>query len=389
MVFMSKKKWLPIMGITILLCAACGKEQIPAVNQQESTEEVQETLQQTTEESAESVSVRIYFSRIGEMGLESAEETLNGLRPETIISHLSLHNITSIDTKVNSFSEEQENGKKILYLDLTKAYGEYVNTMNEQSEDLILAALTKTFLEAYQADGLMLTVEGKALTTAHQTYDFPLDGKMATEEVESQESEETAEPVEYTIERREEQDGEQLQIAYPVIGGLADTDMEELFNGKITDYLYAMYDPKSTNLLTCDYEVTWQDETSLSVILRGSLDLKGNSRINQFATAFNFDFVRGDNNRLADMVDVETMVEKLTSFKDCELVNEMSQEEFEEMLSKHFPNLSDSLSQFDFDFKNILLVTPGYSYRTEDGIGLILPLTGEDRDYMEIRVNNL
>ena len=141
--------------------------------------------------------------------------------------------------------------------------------------------------------------------------------------------------------------------------------------------------------MTCDYEVTWQDETSLSVILRGSLDLKGNSRINQFATAFNFDFVRGDNNRLADMVDVETMVEKLTSFKDCELVNEMSQEEFEEMLSKHFPNLSDSLSQFDFDFKNILLVTPGYSYRTEDGIGLILPLTGEDRDYMEIRVNNL
>lgn len=89
------------------------------------------------------------------------------------------------------------------------------------------------------------------------------------------------------------------------------------------------------------------------------------------------------------MVDVETMVEKLTSFKDCELVNEMSQEEFEEMLSKHFPNLSDSLSQFDFDFKNILLVTPGYSYRTEDGIGLILPLTGGDRDYMEIRVNNL
>ena len=101
-IFMSRKKWLPMIGITILLCAACGKEQVPAVNQ-ESTEEVQESLQQTTEESADPVQVRIYFSRIGEMGLESAEETLNGLRPENIISHLSLHNITSIDTKVNSF----------------------------------------------------------------------------------------------------------------------------------------------------------------------------------------------------------------------------------------------------------------------------------------------
>lgn len=379
---------MPMIGITILLCAACGKEQIPAVNQ-ESTEEVQESLQQTMEESAEPVQVRIYFSRIGEMGLESAEETLNGLRPENIISHLSLHNITSIDTKVNSFSEEKENGKKILYLDLTKAYSEYVNTMNEQSEELILTALSKTFLEAYDADGLMLTVEGKALTTAHRTYDAPLTGELAFTEEESAEKEESVEPVEYTVERKEVQEGEQLQIAYPVIGSLADPEVEALFNGKITDYIYAMFDAENTNLLTCDYEITWQDETSLSVILRGSLDLKGNSHVNQFATAFNFDFVREDNNRLADVEDVEKIAEKLTSFEDCELLDDISQNEFEEILNKHFPNLSDSLSQFDFDFKNILLVTPGYSYRTEEGIGLILPLTGENWDYVEVRVNNL
>lgn len=385
-IFMSRKKWLPMIGITILLCAACGKEQVPAVNQ-ESTEEVQESLQQTTEESADPVQVRIYFSRIGEMGLESAEETLNGLRPENIISHLSLHNITSIDTKVNSFSEEKENGKKILYLDLTKAYGEYVNTMNEQSEELILAALTKTFLEAYDADGLMLTVEGKLLTTSHQTYHAPLTGELAATEEERAEKEETAESVEYTVERKEMQEGEQLKIAYPVIGGLA--DVEELFNRKITDYIYAMYDAENTRLLTCDYEITWQDETSLSVVLRGSLDLKGNSHVNQFATAFNFDFVRKDNNRLADLEDVEKIAEKLASFEDCELLGEISRNEFEEMLNKHFPNLSASLSQFDFDFKNILLVTPGYSYQTEKGIGLILPLTGERWDYMEVRVNNL
>lgn len=387
-IFMSRKKWLPMIGITILLCAACGKEQVPAVNQ-ESTEEVQESLQQTTEESADPVQVRIYFSRIGEMGLESAEETLNVLRPENIISHLSLHNITSIDTKVNSFSEEKKNGKKILYLDLTKAYGEYVNTMNEQSEELILAALSKTFLEAYDADGLMLTVEGKPLTTAHQTYHAPLTGELAATEEERAEKEETAESVEYTVERKEMQEGEQLKIAYPVIGGLADADVEELFNRKITDYIYAMYDAENTRLLTCDYEITWQDETSLSVILRGSLDLKGNSHVNQFATAFNFDFVREDNNRLADLEDVEKIAEKLASFEDCELLGEISRNEFEEMLNKHFPNLSDSLSQFDFDFKNILLVTPGYSYQTEKGIGLILPLTGERWDYMEVRVNNL
>lgn len=131
---MSKKTWLPLLGITILLCTACGQKEIPAVNQ-EPTEENRESVQQMTEESAEPVQVRIYFSRIGESGLESAEETISGLRPENLLSHLGLHNIVSIDTKVNSFSEEEAKGKKILYLDLTKQYGEYVNTMNEQSEN--------------------------------------------------------------------------------------------------------------------------------------------------------------------------------------------------------------------------------------------------------------
>lgn len=385
---MSKKKWWPLFGITILLCAACGQNQIPAVNQ-ESTEEIQESVQQVAGESAEPVQVRIYFSRMGAIGLESADETINGLRPENIVTHLGMHNIVSIDTKVNSFSEEKANGKKILYLDLTKQYSEYVNTMNEQSEEILLAALSKTFLEAYGADEFMLTVDGKALTTAHHTYDFPLTEEFASEKEESTESEETTEQSTYTVERVEEQDDEHLQIAYPVITGLDDQDMETLFNEKITDYIYAMYDPENTNLLTCDYDVTWRDETNLSIVLRGTLELKGSTHVYQFATAFNFDFIKGDNTRLADLENVEKIAEKLTAFEDCQLVGEVSREEFEEMLTKYFPNLSETLSQFDFDFKNILQVTPGYSYRTEDGIGLILPLTGENWDYLEICVKNL
>lgn len=234
----------------------------------------------------------------------------------------------------------------------------------------------------------MLTVDGKALTTAHHTYDFPLTEEFASEKEETAESEETSEQISYTVERVEEQDDEHLQIAYPMITGLEDQNMEILFNAKMADYLYAMYDPENTNLLTCDYEVTWQDETSLSIVLRGTLDLKGSTHVYQFATAFNFDFVRGENTRLADWADVDQIAEKLTDFEDCRLVGEMSREEFEEMLTKHFPNLNETLYQFDFDFKNILLATPGYSYRTEDGIGLILPLTGESWDYLEICVTN-
>ena len=55
-------------------------------------------------------------------------------------------------------------------LDLSGAFGEYVKTMGESGEKVVMAALTNTFLENYGADGLVLTVEGEVLETRHASY---------------------------------------------------------------------------------------------------------------------------------------------------------------------------------------------------------------------------
>jgi len=161
------KKLYPLLLAALLLCTACRMEEVPAVE----LDTAEETMAyESGETESEAVQVRIYYCPIGTGGLEVASEEMASLTPESILTHLSRHNIVSIDTKVEKFREEQGEKEKILHLDLTKDFGEYLNTMGMQSEEIIMAALTNTFLDAYEADGIVVTVEGKTLKTTNYEY---------------------------------------------------------------------------------------------------------------------------------------------------------------------------------------------------------------------------
>lgn len=124
------------------------------------------------EENAEIV--KIYYSSKDFSHMMVREEELKQKTPDTILTALALHNIVTLDTKNLAFSlSRAEDGKTCVYLNLNKKFGAYVNTMSAASEELILAALTDTFLDNYEADELLLMVEGEPIETTHNTYDAP------------------------------------------------------------------------------------------------------------------------------------------------------------------------------------------------------------------------
>lgn len=114
----------------------------------------------------------IYYSNSKADGLESETVLVEDVTANVIIGYLAGHNIVSIDTNVNDFRVEAENS--LIYLDLSKAFGEYLKTMGSSGEAVIMAALTDTFLQAYEAEALQITVEGKTIETGHAVYDEPL-----------------------------------------------------------------------------------------------------------------------------------------------------------------------------------------------------------------------
>lgn len=116
----------------------------------------------------------IYYGNAGSYDLNQEIVQLEEKSAEKLLDALARHNIVSLDTKVLSFEEEEEDGERMLRLDLSKAAGEYLKTMSREAECIILASVTNTFLENYEADGVYLTVNGKPLVTKNAQYEEAL-----------------------------------------------------------------------------------------------------------------------------------------------------------------------------------------------------------------------
>lgn len=142
-----------------------GKEELE--NQRENTEEEVNT------DKKEEQKVLIYYGNENADGIIYKEVTINGLSPESLIGELVKVNIVSVDTKVKSLSVDEKDSK-LLHLDMSKEFGEYVSMMGTAGEYIVIGSLVDTFLDAYDCEHVIITVDGKALETGHASYDGAL-----------------------------------------------------------------------------------------------------------------------------------------------------------------------------------------------------------------------
>lgn len=147
-----------------------GEEQAP----EEDAEQAPEGEEELTDEKSEQKEVTIYYGNGASEMLSSEKAAMEQVTAEKLIEALLRHNIVSLGTKVNSFEEEDADGVKKLKLDLSKTFREYLKTMTQEGEKIIISSVAATFLEAYGAEEITITVEGKALETEHASYEEPI-----------------------------------------------------------------------------------------------------------------------------------------------------------------------------------------------------------------------
>ena len=172
------KKRLLIMGIVSVLAlsvTACGGETLTEY-QKNNTAEVSanagttEQMQEEASKDAQKVSVCIYYSNADASGFEAKEIEMDSLSPDNLIGELALVNVVSYDTEVLDFSKSG----KSLTLDLSNDFSNYINMMGTAGEYIVIGSLVNTFLDAYSADDILITSNGKTLETSHAIYDKPL-----------------------------------------------------------------------------------------------------------------------------------------------------------------------------------------------------------------------
>lgn len=147
-----------------------GEELAP----EEDAEQAPEGEEELTDETSEQKEVTIYYGNGASEMLSSEKAAMEQVTAEKLIEALLRHNIVSLGTKVNSFEEEDADGVKKLKLDLSKTFREYLKTMTQEGEKIIISSVAATFLEAYGAEEITITVEGKALETEHASYEEPI-----------------------------------------------------------------------------------------------------------------------------------------------------------------------------------------------------------------------
>lgn len=126
-------------------------------------EEVSSDSVETEKESAEPAEFIVYYSNGTCDGLEFRTETADELTPDALIAALARHNIVSLDTKVLSFTEKEEDEGRVLYLDLSGEMDHYLSTMTGEAKDIIIDSISSTFLENYSADIIHIQIAGKSL----------------------------------------------------------------------------------------------------------------------------------------------------------------------------------------------------------------------------------
>lgn len=154
-------------------------------------EETEDKAEQTTEEQpeqedagtqekengTEEKGVVICYSSDMENCLTEETIAAEEITPEILVSALARHNILPLlDMKVLSMEEREENGRKLLYLDLSGTFREYLQTMSREAECIIISSVANTFLANYDADAICITVEGETLVTCNAEYTEAIPG---------------------------------------------------------------------------------------------------------------------------------------------------------------------------------------------------------------------
>ena len=101
--------------------------------------------------------------------LETTIET-DQITAEGVLKLLQEHDVMPDSVALNSFSSE---GSQLI-MDFNQAFGDLVCSTGTAGELMITGSVFNTFLNAFQADSIVFTVEGEILESGHVIYDFPI-----------------------------------------------------------------------------------------------------------------------------------------------------------------------------------------------------------------------
>ena len=161
------------------------KEEATKDEDLQTTEDISEEPEdQTTEGNTDSdvnpvkpkdpIHLILYKSNENADGFIETSVEIEELNEHGIVEHLILADILAAGTKLNEIEKKTENNSLLLILDFNEKFTERLFSYGTTGEYLMMGSVVNTFLKAYEADSVMIRVNGGIVESGHMIYDEPM-----------------------------------------------------------------------------------------------------------------------------------------------------------------------------------------------------------------------
>ncbi|MDO4453588.1 MAG: GerMN domain-containing protein [Eubacteriales bacterium] len=157
-----------ILLLILVVAAVVFAKEIKQEKQEENKEKMS-SLQ--TAANASGVAIDLYYGDQNAEFIIKREVKVPQISPENLTAALTEQGILAPGTEVLSLKDRTEDGKKLLDLDFNEKFRETLFSLGTSGERIFMGSVINTFLRAYQADAIKITVEGSPLESGHAVYD--------------------------------------------------------------------------------------------------------------------------------------------------------------------------------------------------------------------------
>lgn len=157
-------------GTTTVTTEAEQKEEPGQITAETDSQDAAAQAETAQQEESGAVEFTLYKSNDDATALVQETVQVDQLTPENVLAVLIERGGLQADIRILSLEQAEDNGKKVLNIDFSQEFGNYVGSMGTAGEYMIMGSVCNTFLNAYGCERVKITVEGGVLATGHKEY---------------------------------------------------------------------------------------------------------------------------------------------------------------------------------------------------------------------------
>lgn len=134
-------------------------------------DKTQKTLRQTSADAVKGINIQIYYGDQNGEFLIKKQIVVPEISTESLAEALIEQGILERGTEIYSITQKTQEEQRLLDVDFSEKFREKLLSLGTSGERIFMGSVINTLLDAYGADAIKITVEGKTLESGHAVYD--------------------------------------------------------------------------------------------------------------------------------------------------------------------------------------------------------------------------